>query len=144
MKTVIKIEGNPSREGCAWVGMVFRMYQRWAEGQGQLTDVQVRIIDVLIGDEGGENQKIIFALEGARGARLASEAGIHRLVRISPFDLEERRHTSFALVTVNEERSASHVRSYILNPYTLVKDVRTSIETVDAQSVLDGTLDQFL
>ena len=75
---------------------------------------------------------------------LLSERGIHRLVRISPHDPQKRRHTSFAEVIVDLADGSEYmepVRSYILHPYTLVKDHLRGVETKDAKKVLSGDLD---
>jgi len=82
-----------------WAQMLMRMYLRWAERCGY----EARIIDVQPGEEGGiKNATITFSGAYAYGY-LNSEAGIHRLVRISPFDAKKRRHTSFASVIVCPE-----------------------------------------
>ena len=79
-----------------WNGMLLRMFLRWAEQRGFKADV----VDQVEGDEGGvKNATITIAGEYAYGY-LRSERGVHRLVRLSPFDAAHRRHTSFALVEV--------------------------------------------
>ena len=79
-----------------WTGMLLRMYLRWAEARGFQTD----LVDQGEGDEGGiKNATLLIAGEYAYGY-LRSERGVHRLVRLSPFDAAHRRHTSFALVEV--------------------------------------------
>jgi len=215
-----------------WAEMVLRMYTRWAEKRGCTAEV----LDVTVGDEAGiKNATLQITGDYAYGyAR--SERGGHRLVRISPFDGQQRRHTSFALVeamplvehdldvvinpddvemdvyrasgaggqhvnktssavrlthkpsgivvTCQNERSQTQnrevamkilksrlldrrlaeveaeqrrlrgepmtagfgnsIRSYVLHPYNLVKDNRTSFETSNTQGVLDGDLDAFM
>jgi peptide chain release factor 2 len=225
--------GAGGTESCDWVSMIFRMYSRWAESRGY----EVKTIDILPGEEAGiENVTALIEGEYAYGY-LKTERGVHRLVRISPFDANKRRHTSFASVDVipeitedadikieekdlridvyrskgaggqsvnttdsavrithiptgivaqcQNERSqhqnkqtalkilkgrlyelerekkdrelmqqvgsekkkiewGSQIRSYVLHPYTMVKDHRTELETGDANKVLDGSLDKFI
>jgi peptide chain release factor 2 len=226
--------GQGGVEAQDWVEMLMRMYLKWAERKGFETEV----IDTSPGEEAGL-KSVTFIVRGARAyGLLRSEHGVHRLVRISPFDQNHRRHTSFALVevmpelessdesavvinpqdlridtyrstgaggqhvnktdsairithlptgivvTCQNERSqmknremamkvlkarlfqrqqqeaaaqldqirgqlmpaefGSQIRNYVLQPYTLVKDVRTGLEVGNAQAVLDGDLDPFI
>jgi len=225
--------GAGGTESCDWVSMLFRMYSRWAETKG----FSAQVIDYLAGEEAGiKSATLIIRGDYAYGS-LKSEAGVHRLVRISPFDANRRRHTSFAAVDVipeiseelqvdlqekdlrvdvyrasgpggqgvnttdsavrvthlpsgivvqcqnersqiknkafalkvlkarlhelerkkREEKVAaahaqkqkiewgSQIRSYVLQPYQMVKDHRTNTETGKTQEVLDGeALDLFL
>jgi peptide chain release factor 2 len=212
--------------------MLLRMYTRFAERRG----LDVRVLDVSAGEEAGiKSASVEVKGENAYGL-LKSESGVHRLVRISPFDANSRRHTSFASVFVypeiednievevrdediqvdtyrasgaggqhvnktdsavritheptgivvqcqsersqfrnkenalkilrarlyhrklEEEREkrdklmagqkdiawGSQIRSYVLHPYTMVKDHRTDAQTSDIQKVLDGALDDFI
>jgi peptide chain release factor 2 len=224
--------GAGGTESQDWAEMLLRMYLRWAERQRFKTE----ILDQSEGEEAG--LKSATATIDGRWAygRLRSERGVHRLVRISPFDSQKRRHTSFALVEVmpevpadaeieirdddlkidtyrssgaggqhvnktdsavrithlptgivvtcqnersqmqnkeramavlraklveraEEEREAelaklrgvhvepgwgNQIRSYVLQPYTMVKDLRTGVETSDPTAVLDGDLDPFI
>ncbi|NIA06000.1 MAG: peptide chain release factor 2 [Proteobacteria bacterium] len=224
--------GAGGTEAQDWVGMLLRMYLRWAEEKGFTTD----ILDLLPGDEAGTKSVTIMVKGRYAYGYLRSEMGIHRLVRISPFDASGRRHTSFASVMVlpelddtikidiNEkdlrvdtyrasgaggqhvnktdsairlthlptgivvqcqnERSqhrnkdiamkmltarlyerekeeqervqetlhgdkkdigwGSQIRSYVLQPYRLIKDHRTGHEEGNVDAVLDGRLDQFI
>ena len=88
--------GAGGTESCDWADMLLRMYTRWAEAHGY----KIHITDVLPGEEAGI-KNITFFVEGpfAYGF-LKSENGVHRLVRISPFDANSRRHTSFASLDV--------------------------------------------
>jgi len=224
--------GAGGTESCDWAEMMMRMYLRWAESEGYQTEV----IERLPGEEAGiRNATLHVKGEWAFGY-LKSEVGVHRLVRISPFDSGGRRHTSFAAVDVapeleddlevdlNEndiemefvkssgpggqhvnktssavrlrhvptgitvfcqnERSqhknralalkileaklyeherrkqeaqieqlyddkgeiawGSQIRSYVLQPYQMVKDLRTELKKGDAMSVLDGDLMPFM
>jgi peptide chain release factor 2 len=224
--------GAGGTESCDWADMLFRMYNRWAERRGFEVEVQ----DVQAGDQAGITKATIMIKgENAYGYAKA-ERGVHRLVRISPFDSNKRRHTSFCAVDViaeiNEEipiaipeseiridvyRSSgkggqgvnttdsavrlthiptgivvvcqnersqiknrasalsvlkarlyerkldeqrgemerfygekgeigwgSQIRSYVLQPYQMVKDLRTGVSTSDTQGVLDGDLDRFI
>ncbi len=224
--------GAGGTESQDWAQMLMRMYLRWAERH----NFRPEIIDILPGEEAGiKSVTILVSGEYAYGY-LKSEAGIHRLVRISPFDASKRRHTSFASVFVypeieedieidikdddlkldtfrasgaggqhvnktssavrithiptgivvqcQNERSqhrnkttamkvlrsklyelkqedqakkmedilsekkeiawGSQIRSYILQPYQMVKDHRTSLEVGNVNAVLDGDVDQFI
>jgi peptide chain release factor 2 len=224
--------GAGGTEAQDWVAILMRMYLRWAEIRGFKT----AILDYLAGDEAGtKSATIMFKGRNCYGY-LRSELGIHRLVRISPFDASGRRHTSFASVMVlpelddsinveiddkdlridtyrasgsggqhvnktdsairithlptgivvqcQNERSqhrnkdtamkmlaaqmyelerqkqaeqheglsgdkkgiswGSQIRSYVLQPYRLIKDHRTDHETGNVDAVLDGNLDPFI
>ena len=224
--------GTGGTEACDWTSMVYRMYTRWAEKKG----FTVTLIDILDGDEAGI-KTVTFQVSGYHAyGYLKSEHGVHRLVRISPFNANGKRQTSFCAVEVlpviddaieievsdddiridtyrasgaggqhinktssairithiptgivvqcQNERSqhqnkdqamkmlksklyllkeqenaekmsgikgetfengfGSHIRSYFLQPYTLVKDSRTACETGDAYRVLDGDIDSFI
>ncbi len=224
--------GAGGTESQDWAEMLLRMYLRWADRSRFKTE----ILDQTEGEEAGL-KSVTFAVDGRWAyGRLKSERGVHRLVRISPFDSQKRRHTSFALVEVmpevaedaaieireddirvdtyrasgaggqhvnktdsavrithlptgivvtcqnersqaqnkeramavlraklverqQEEREAemarlrgdhveagwgNQIRSYVLQPYTMVKDLRTGVETSNPTAVLDGDLDQFI
>jgi peptide chain release factor 2 len=226
--------GQGGIEAQDWVEMLMRMYLKWAERRR----FEVEILETSPGEEAGL-KSATFIIRGPRAyGLLRSEHGVHRLVRISPFDQNHRRHTSFALVevmpelergdedavvinpqdlridtyrstgaggqhvnktdsairithlptgivvTCQNERSqlknremamkvlkarlfqrqqqeaamqmdqirgqimpaefGSQIRNYVLQPYTLVKDVRTGLEIGNAQAVLDGELDPFI
>lgn len=224
--------GAGGTEAQDWTGMLLRMFTRYAEGKG----FEVELLDVLPGEEAG-TKSATLAIKGHNAyGFLKSEKGVHRLVRISPFDSNARRHTSFAAVDVmpeidntvevninmddvrvdyyrasgaggqhvnktssavrmthlptgivvqcQNERSqlqnkecclqllraklfeyekaiqdqkisdlagdyqaiewGSQIRSYVFQPYTLVKDHRTGAETGNIQAVMDGDLDLFV
>ena len=224
--------GAGGTESCDWTGMLYRMYTRYAEKKGY----KVTVLDYQPGEEAGV-KSVTMLVEGEKAyGYLKSEKGVHRLVRISPFDAGARRHTSFASLEVmpqfndeieieikpedliietkrasgagaqhiNKTDSAirmvhkptgivatcqsgrsqiqnreealnilksrllqlgieeqqkkiaklkgetlanewgSQIRSYVMHPYSLVKDVRTGYETSQVQNVLDGDLDDFI
>jgi peptide chain release factor 2 len=224
--------GTGGTEACDWAQMLLRLYGRWAEKHGYQAD----IIDELRNDEAGIRSATLHIVGDFAYGHLQSEGGVHRLVRISPFDANARRQTSFAAVDVmpeiegtieidirpedlkrdtfrsggpggqhqnktesgvrythlptgiacesrsersqhkNDQMALSllkaklyrieeqkrraevekqydekgevawgyQIRNYVLQPYTLVKDVRTGIETSQVQSVLDGEIDEFI
>jgi peptide chain release factor 2 len=224
--------GAGGTESQDWAEMLLRMYLRWAERHRFATE----ILEATEG-EGAGLKSVSFSIDGRWVyGQLRSERGVHRLVRISPFDSQKRRHTSFALVEVvpevpedasveiedkdlridtyrasgaggqhvnktdsavrlthlptgivvavqsersqhqnrdramavlrgklierqEEEREAelarlrgvhveagwgNQIRSYVLQPYTMVKDLRTGVETSNPTAVLDGDLDAFM
>ncbi|PQO23753.1 peptide chain release factor 2 [Rhodobacteraceae bacterium WD3A24] len=223
--------GAGGTESCDWAAMLARMYVRWAEAHGY----KVELLSESPGDEAGI-RSAAYRISGRNAyGWLKSESGVHRLVRISPFDSSARRHTSFSsvwvypvvddnieieidpsdirtdtfrssgaggqhvnttdsavrmthiptgIVVTSSEKSqhqnreiamralksrlyqmelekrhadiqASHdakgeagwgnqIRSYVLHPYQMVKDLRTGVETSDTQGVLDGELDRFM
>lgn len=91
--------GAGGTEAQDWTEMLYRMYNRWAESHG----FKINLLDYLDGDEAGiKSASMLIEGENAYGY-LKSEAGVHRLVRISPFDSSGRRHTSFAAVEVMPE-----------------------------------------
>jgi len=224
--------GAGGTESCDWAQMLLRMYVRWAENR----DFSVQLADSLAGEEAGTKSATFFVRGPYAYGYLKAERGVHRLVRISPFDANKRRHTSFASVdviaeveeemdiSVNEkdlridtfraggaggqhvnktssavrithiptgivvacqsERSqlqnralamnlvrakllekkraedleqkqelkgatqsadfGQQIRSYVLHPYQMVKDLRTDTETSDTTGVLDGDIQQFI
>ena len=224
--------GAGGTEAQDWVGILLRMYLRWAEAKGFKGD----ILDILPGDEAGTKSVTIIIKGRYAYGYMRSELGIHRLVRISPFDASGRRHTSFASVMVmpeledsldveiddkdlridtyrasgaggqhvnktdsairithvptgvvvqcQNERSqhrnkdmamkmlaarlyelekkrqaeeqeglsgdkkdiswGSQIRSYVLQPYRLIKDHRTEVEMGNVDAVLDGELEPFI
>ncbi len=91
--------GAGGTEACDWVSMLFRMYSMWCDKNGY----KIEIMDIQPGDEAGY-KSVTFLVNGERAyGYLKSENGVHRLVRISPFDANKRRHTSFASVSVLPE-----------------------------------------
>ena len=93
------MQGQAATEAQDWSEMLLRMYLRWAERRG----FQTEIIDILQGEEAGI-KNVTFTVNGPNAyGYLKAEVGIHRLVRVSPFDAGARRHTSFASVFVIPE-----------------------------------------
>lgn len=91
--------GAGGTEACDWASMLFRMYFRWAEEK----KFKLKVLNEVSGEEAGI-KNITFFIEGRKAyGLLKSERGVHRLVRISPFDANKRRHTSFASVDVLPE-----------------------------------------
>ena len=185
--------GAGGTESCDWAGMLYRMYTRWAERKG----FSIEVLDYLDGDEAGI-KSVTFQVNGENAyGYLKSEKGVHRLVRISPFNAQGKRQTSFVSldvmpdieedldVEINEdERSqfqnkdkamqmlkaklyllkqeanaeklsdirgevkeigwGSQIRSYVMQPYTMVKDHRTNFESGNVDAVMDGALDGFI
>jgi peptide chain release factor 2 len=109
--------GAGGTESCDWTSMLARMYCRFAERQG----FEVKIVDTLDGEEAGV-RNITFLIRGDHAyGYLKSEAGVHRLVRISPFDAKSRRQTSFAAVDVIPESPGTDKKADI-NPADLRVD----------------------
>ena len=197
--------GVGGTEACDWAQMLYRMYTRFAEKKG----FSVEVLDYLDGEEAGI-KSVTFQVNGLHAyGYLKSEKGVHRLVRISPFNAAGKRQTSFAAVDVmpelddsihveinpedlridtyrssgaggqhinktssairithiptgivvqcQNERSqhsirgevteigwGNQIRSYVMQPYTMVKDARTGFECSNAQAVLDGGIDGFI
>jgi peptide chain release factor 2 len=88
--------GAGGTEACDWAAMLMRMYMKWASSKG----FEFIITDMLSGDEAGIKSVTAFVKGNYAYGYLKSEIGVHRLVRISPFDANKRRHTSFASVDV--------------------------------------------
>ncbi|MFZ5668024.1 MAG: peptide chain release factor 2 [Pseudomonadota bacterium] len=224
--------GAGGTESADWAGMLLRMYSRWAHAHGY----QVELIEETPGEQAGIKSATLHVKGANAYGWLKTEAGVHRLVRISPYDSSARRHTSFASawvypvvddaieIEINpadvrtdtyrasgaggqhinktdsavrlthiptgiavacqagrsqhanrdeawkmlrarlyelelQKREAAQqaledqktdigwghqIRSYVLQPYQMVKDLRTGVETSDTQGVLDGDLDAFM
>lgn len=109
--------GAGGTESQDWAQMLLRMYQRWAQDKG----FKVELLDALVGEEAGiKNATLTITGPYAYGL-LKSEAGVHRLVRISPFDSNARRHTSFTSVFVTPEIDDDF--EVVINPADLRIDV---------------------
>jgi len=91
--------GAGGTEACDWADMLVRMYQRWAERR----DFECRVVEHQPGEEVGTKSAILHILGEYAFGNLNQERGVHRLVRISPFDAAKKRHTSFASVDVTAE-----------------------------------------
>lgn len=109
--------GSGGTESQDWAQMLFRMYERFASQRGY----DFKVMDVLPGDEAGI-KNVAFTINGPNAyGMLKSEAGVHRLVRISPFDANARRHTSFTSVFVTPEIDDDF--EVVINPADLRIDV---------------------
>ncbi len=109
--------GSGGTEAQDWAEMLYRMYNRWAEKGG----FKVKTLDYLDGDEAGLKSAVIL-VEGLNAyGYLKSEAGVHRLVRVSPFDSSGRRHTSFASLEVMPEIDDNI--QIVINPEDIKMDV---------------------
>ena len=126
--------GAGGTESCDWAGMLLRMYTRWAQQHGMTVD----FLEETSGDQAGIKSATLQVKGPNAYGWLKTEAGVHRLVRISPFDAAAKRHTSFASVWVYPVVDDTIVID--INP----SDVRTDVETSDTQGVLDGDLDDFM
>ncbi len=91
--------GAGGTESCDWADMLLRMYQRWIERSG----FKSQMVDVQTGEEVGIKSATLLVIGEYAYGYLNTERGVHRLVRISPFDANKRRHTSFASVDVVPE-----------------------------------------
>jgi len=114
--------GQGGIEAQDWVEMLMRMYLKWAERRGFETEM----VDESRGEEAGY-KSVTFIVRGPRAyGLLRSEHGVHRLVRISPFDQNHRRHTSFALVEVMPELESTDESAVVINPQDLRIDTYRS------------------
>jgi len=114
--------GQGGVEAQDWVQMLMRMYLKWAERKRFETE----IVDTSPGEEAGL-KSATFIVRGPRAyGLLRSEHGVHRLVRISPFDQNHRRHTSFALVEVMPELETSDEHAVVINPQDIRIDTYRS------------------
>lgn len=109
--------GAGGTESQDWAQMLLRMYQRWAQDKG----FKVEVLDVLAGEEAGIKNATLMVTGSYAYGLLKSEAGVHRLVRISPFDSNARRHTSFTSVFVTPEIDDDF--EVVINPADLRIDV---------------------
>jgi peptide chain release factor 2 len=100
-----------------WAEMLLRMYLRWAEGHGY----QARVLDMTVGEEAGIKSAMVEVTGRNAFGYLRAERGVHRLVRLSPFDFAHARHTSFALVEVMPE--VEDVAEVTIDPDDLRIDV---------------------
>lgn len=112
--------GAGGTEAQDWVDMLFRMYSRWAEHHG----MKVEILDMLPGEEAGTKNVTAIIRGNYAYGYLKAEQGVHRLVRISPFDSSGRRHTSFASVEVTPEVEEDN--TVVINPNDLRIDTYRS------------------
>ncbi len=140
--------GSGGLESQDWCLILFRMYVCFLERWG----IDYKIVSFNRNTIGIFSAEIHF--EHSDKFSLESESGIHRLVRISPFDRNQRRHTSFVSVRLNdspmynelshESEYGNQIRSYVMHPYKMVKDHRTGIETDNVHDILSGNIELFL
>ena len=109
--------GAGGTESQDWAQMLLRMYQRWAQDKG----FKVELLDAQVGEEAGIKSATLTVSGSYAYGLLKSEAGVHRLVRISPFDSNARRHTSFSSVFVTPEVDDDF--EVVINPADLRIDV---------------------
>lgn len=134
----------PTADVQDWGDMLVRMYQCWAV-RHECTVVSLEE------EKGNITTRVLEILGLSKGMteKLRNEAGVHRLVRTSPFDPQGRRHTCFAAVAVGETQEDNpcwdeRVRSYVLHPYQKVTDHRSGATSPAPYVVLDGHLEDFL
>jgi peptide chain release factor 2 len=108
--------GAGGLESQDWAEMLLRMYTRWCEQKGY----QVEVVDLLTDDEAGIKSATFIVRGHAAYGYLQAEKGVHRMIRISPFDTSKRRHTSFASVDVIPE--VEEEEEYVINPEDLKVD----------------------
>ncbi len=136
------IPGAGGEEAVDWAYMLFNMYLLYCE-ENNIEVKQLRKER----KSGGCSIEPDWILELTGDTeKLKREHGIHRLVRISPFDNQARRHTSFAQVLINTETQINktwgeQIRSYVLHPYKLIKTHATNQITEEVEKVLRGRLD---
>ncbi len=114
--------GAGGTEACDWATMMWRMYQRWAERRGWKVDVTD-----LVDDDEKRIKSVTLRIDGHNAYGFTkAERGVHRLVRISPFDSNKRRHTSFASVDVIAEIEAAEESDLVIPPVELHTDTYRS------------------
>ena len=128
------IPGAPIRECRDCACLLLDMYTAWARRMGMKVDVAVNSLAITIT---GENVR----------EKLQREIGVHRILRVSPFDERKRRHTSFSSVFINgagtpiSATPGEPIRSYVFEPYRTARDHRTDKETTDLNALFAGDLD---
>ena len=143
--------GAGGTESQDWAQMLERLYVRWAEDHR----FKVEIEEEQAGEEAGIKSATLRVSGTNAYGWLKTESGVHRLVRISPWkmlrarlyeiELQKREAAAQALHAAKTDIGWGHqIRSYVLQPYQMVKDLRTGHQTSDTQSVLDGDIDPFL
>jgi peptide chain release factor 2 len=131
--------GAGGTESQDWAGMLMRMYVRWAEAHGY----KVEWVEETEGEGAGIKSATVMVKGHNAYGWLKSENGVHRLVRISPFDANARRHTSFASVNVFPVLDDS-IKVEIDEKDVRVDVMRTGVSTSNTGAVLDGDLDEFM
>jgi protein subunit release factor A len=142
----VKIQaGTGGTEACDWAQMLLRMYARWAERQGYQTE----IIDELRNDEAGIRSATLRVVgEYAYGnLQHKNDQMALSLLKAKLYRIEEQKRRAEVEKLYDEKGEVAwgyQIRNYVMQPYTLVKDVRTGVETAQVQNVLDGDLDEFI
>jgi peptide chain release factor 2 len=138
-------------EAEAWAEMLLGIYQRWAARHG----LTAREVERHSGGETGIRAATLDIHGAYVYGRLRSEHGVHRMVRVSPFDAAGRRHMAFAMVTVQPldasgtpgrggEVAPEQIRTWVFHPEPMVTDHRTGAEVADVEALLDGGVDPFI
>ena len=127
-----------SADVCDWNEMLYNMYSKWFKNKG----IEYKVIHKEEGQTNGI-QSITMEIIKDNGINLMSEIGVHRLTRISPFDSNARRHTTYSAIDIDSklQNFKDIKRYYVLHPYTIVKDLQTDKETSKADEVLAGDVD---
>jgi protein subunit release factor B len=134
---MITIKIKPSNQGVETedtAKILANMYLQWTKNK-----------NVFISESYNDKEyKIITSIRDIN--ILSNEIGVHRIVRVSPFDEKSRRHTSFVLVSLNNEEydTRSKVRNYVFDPYTLVRNFRDERETEDIYSFINGDIESLM
>ena len=130
-KILITIDSTHDGQECQdCTRILFNAYISWAKNNNFITNILNRVQN----DADGIKNAVIEIIGDNIDDRIKNETGIHRFVRISPFDSQHRRHSTFVKVTINGDKSVAtgFLRSYIFDPYVLIKNhISNNIEITD-------------